>query len=66
MADFIVTDCGSVMTIKAVTDAAKEFAEENFLVESWMGHPVHFTADWRVATDLAIQLRADGFDIGEG
>jgi hypothetical protein len=66
MPDFIVTDCGSVMTIKAVTEHAKEFAEENFCVEAWMGHPGHFTTDWRVATELAQQLRVDGFEIGEG
>jgi hypothetical protein len=66
MSDFIVTNHGSVMTIKAVTDEAKQFAEEHFIVEAWMGHPVHFTADWRVATEIASSLRVDGFEVGEG
>jgi hypothetical protein len=50
-------------TIEAASDAAKEFARENFPVEGWMGVPEHFTTDWRPARDLCAQLADEGFNV---
>ncbi len=64
MTDFEVFDNGSVWTIKAVSDSAKQFAEENFEVEPWQGVSIHFSTDWRVARDLVRQLVDEGFKVG--
>lgn len=60
----IFADFGTVWTIKAVSDDAKAFANENFPVEDWMGTPENFTTDWRPARDIAYRLAAEGFLVG--
>lgn len=62
-ADFIVSTHGSVWTIEAVSDAAREFAEEHLEVPGWAGIPTHFTTDHRPARDLCERLDADGFTL---
>ncbi len=61
--DFLATDHGTVWNIRAVSDAAQIFAEENLAVEDWQGTPDNFTTDWRPARDLCAQLAATGFSI---
>ena len=62
--DFQMIDHGTVWTIIAKSDAAKEFANENLAVEDWMGSPEKFTTDWRPARNLAQSLEGEGFVIG--
>jgi hypothetical protein len=62
-ADFLVSSHGSVVTIEALSDAAREFAEEHFEVPGWAGIPTHFTTDHRPALALCEQLDADGFNL---
>jgi hypothetical protein len=63
MADFRIIDHGSVVTVMAVSDAAKDFAEENFAVPGWMGSPHRFTTDHRPAHMLVEQIMDQGFDV---
>jgi hypothetical protein len=63
MPDFRLIHHGSVVTLQAVTDDAKAFAEAQFEVEGWMGSPTHFSTDWRAGRELAMQLMDDGFEI---
>jgi hypothetical protein len=61
--DFDVTNYGSVWNIRAVSEAAKDFATENFPVEAWMGAPTDFTTDWRAARDLVERLLDEGWEV---
>ena len=63
--DFLVHNFGTVCTIEARSEHAKEFADENFVVEGWQGVPTHFTTDWRPAQNLCERLTADGFNVVE-
>lgn len=63
MYDFEVINCGSVWQIKAVSEAAQEFAADNFEVSPWQGTSSSFTADWRPARELVLALDAEGFTI---
>lgn len=63
MTDFAITDHGSVWSIRALSQQAKDFARENFEVEPWMGSPESFTTDWRPARDIVENLEAEGFNV---
>jgi hypothetical protein len=65
MPDFIFQNHGSVVTVTAESNAAKEFARENLAVEGWQGSPERFTTDWRPAQTLMQQLAGDGFEVAE-
>jgi hypothetical protein len=65
MPDFIFQNHGSVITVIAESDAAKEFARENLAVEGWQGSPERFTTDWRPAQALMQQFAAEGFEVSE-
>ena len=59
--DFVFTSHGSVVTVEAVSDAARELAEDNFPVEGWQGIPTNFTTDHRAAINLLNQLCNEGW-----
>lgn len=63
MTDFRVTSYGTVVNIKAVSKAAKDFANENLPVEGWMGLPTDFTTDHRAAFNLADRLAGEGWEV---
>jgi len=63
MTDFSVTSFGSVWSIVAVSEAAREFAIENFPVEGWQGSPTNFSTDHRAARDLCERLADEGWSI---
>lgn len=65
MTDFRFVWFGSVVTVEAVSEAAKDFAEENFPVDSWQGQPTRFTTDWRPAQALAERLASEGWVIAD-
>lgn len=60
-ADFVFTVHGSIVTVDAHSDAAIDFAWENFPVERWQGTPDHFQTDWRVASELCSRLASGGW-----
>lgn len=60
--DFEFTSHGSVWSIRAVSDEAKDFAEENFAVEGWQGAPHYFMTDHRAARALIRQLHEEGWN----
>lgn len=65
--DFRFINHGSVVTVVAVSEAAKEFAAEAFkFVEDWQGTPEQFTTDWRVARDIFDRLHAEEDFVIEG
>jgi hypothetical protein len=59
--DFLASfgEFSTVWRIQAVSEAAKEFARENFPVEDWQGTPENFATDWRPARELCRQLAED-------
>jgi hypothetical protein len=61
MTDFTFTNHGTVWAVVAGSEAAKDFANEHFGVESWQGAPCDFVTDWRPARDLADRLEDEGF-----
>lgn len=63
MADFRITNHGSVCSVSALSDDAKAFAEENFAVPDFCGTPIHFTTDARPAALLMEQMQEQGFEI---
>jgi hypothetical protein len=62
--DFLVANHGTVWTIVANTEAAIEFAHENFAIEPWMGTAERFTTDHRPARNLVENLIREGFNVG--
>jgi hypothetical protein len=63
MRDFVFTSHGSVIHVRAVSEAARAFAEENFPVEDWQGSPCDFCTDHRAAHQLAEQLLGEGWAV---
>jgi len=63
MADFRIINHGSVCTVLAVSDDAREFAEENFAIPGWAGSPTRFTTDSRPAFCLMEDMAAQGFEV---
>lgn len=62
--DFIASfgQFSTVWSIRAVSEAAKEFARDNIPVEDWMGTPESFTTDWRPAREICRRLaEEEGF-----
>lgn len=63
MADFHVTDHGTVVSIKAVTAAARKFCRRHLAVPSWSGSVIDFTADEAPARVVLEMVLAEGFEI---
>jgi hypothetical protein len=63
--DFFIRSFGTTAAVEAKSDAAKEFARENFVVESWQGNAEHFYTDWRPANELGNRLIAEGWNVVE-
>jgi len=61
--DFEVTNNGSTWNIRAVSFAAKEFAEENFHIDGWQGSSDNFATDHRAGRALANQLISEGWRV---
>lgn len=63
MPDFIIEDCGSVVMIQPITEAAQEFVDENVEVPSyaWMGK--RFACDHRPGWVLVSDLEGYGFEL---
>jgi hypothetical protein len=61
--DFEFTSYGTVWNIRAVSDAAKDFAEVSFPVDQgWQGFPTNFMTDHGTARILLEQLAQEGWN----
>lgn len=63
MADFSFHNHGSVVTVIAESDSAKEYAAEHFTVEAWQGTPEHFACEYRYALDIHNCVIEEGFTV---
>jgi len=61
-ADFVVSNNGSTWSFKPVSEAAKKEVEL-MGIEGWQWIGKSFHVDHRLASQLADQLRNDGFDV---
>jgi hypothetical protein len=61
--DFVVTSFGSVVSVKAVSEEAREFANANLPVDGWQGNPTDFYTDWRPGVALGEQLQDEGWAV---
>jgi hypothetical protein len=63
MADVIFHNSGSVVGIEAVSDAAKDWINDNVAAEPymWMGPTLY--AESRYAYDIAVGMRNEGFEV---
>lgn len=64
MADFLITNHGSITTFWPLTESAKEHCEEMFPDDCQM-FGRSYVAEHRYAPDIIADLRDRGFDLGE-
>ena len=61
MSDFKIADHGSIITIRPVSEAARQWLAENVLSEPWQWLGGALCADHRLARDLVEEIVAAGF-----
>ena len=66
MIDFEITDEGSIVMIKPLTDEAKEWIYENVHTEGWQWMCGAFACDHQMAGDLIGLIEAEGFTLCGG
>lgn len=66
MSDFRIFDQGSLVMVEPVTDAAKEWVDENVQLEGWQWLGPAFGVDHRMIVVLASAIAAEGFEMVEG
>lgn len=62
-ADFTITDHGSIVMVRPLTEAATEWVEENVGIEPWAWMGDAFACDHRMAGDLIAGIESEGFTI---
>lgn len=60
--DFLITNHGSIFTFLAVSEAAREFAEEAFADAMTFG-PNNYVVEWRYAPPIVEDLIERGFTV---
>ena len=63
MCDFHISDHGTVILIRPVSEAAHQWVEENVVVEPWQWFGGALGVDHRFARDLLDGIAAAGFEI---
>jgi hypothetical protein len=63
MPDFLIADHGSIFTIAPVSEAARQWLDENVASEPWQWLGDALCVDHRCARDLIDQIADDGFDV---
>ena len=63
MPDFLIADHGSIVWLAPVTDAARQWLEDNATYEPWQWQGGALSIDHRAAQDLIAAIKAAGFDI---
>lgn len=61
--DFVARNEGSVWQFQPMTDDAKTFAYEHLGLESWQWMGPTFNVDYRLGTELVVQLRDEGWEV---
>lgn len=63
MSDFHIADHGSIITIRPVSEAARQWLDENVVAEPWQWLGGALCVDPRCARDLIDEITAAGFEI---
>ena len=63
MIDFEITNEGTVVMVKPLTDEAKEWVDENVHTEGWQWMCGAFACAHRMAGDLISGIEAEGFTL---
>jgi hypothetical protein len=63
MCDFHISDHGSIITIRPVSEAAHQWLDENVDAEPWQWLGGALCVDPRCARDLVAEIAATGFEI---
>jgi hypothetical protein len=63
MADFRINDQGTIVLFTPISDAAREWVDENVASDSWQWFGPQLCVDHRMAGDLLDGIVAAGFEI---
>lgn len=63
MSDFQIADHGSIISIKPVSEAARQWVDENVVSEPWQWLDSALCVDVRCARHLVDEIAAEGFGI---
>ena len=63
MCDFQISDHGTVITIRPLSEAARQWLDENVVAEPWQWLDGALCAEHRFARDLVDEIAAAGFEI---
>lgn len=61
--DFHVTDCGTLWRFPPLSQAAKDFCDEQLAIEGWQWLGRSFCVDHRPARALVDFIEAEGFSL---
>ena len=63
MSDFQITDHETVISIRPLNDAARQWLDENVVSEPWQWVEGALCVETRFARDLLIEIEEAGFEI---
>ena len=63
MSDFQIADHGTIISIRPLSEAARQWVEENVVAEPWQWLNGALCAEPRFARDLVEEIAAAGFEI---
>jgi hypothetical protein len=63
MSDFQIADHGSIISIRPLNEAARQWLDENVVSEPWQWVQGALCVEARFARDLLIEIEEAGFEI---
>ena len=63
MSDFQIADQGSILLFRPLTEAARQWLDENVVAEPWQWVQGALCVEARFALDLIIEIEEAGFEI---
>jgi hypothetical protein len=63
MSDFRIADHGTVISIRPLNEAARQWLDENVVTEAWQWVEGALCVEARFARDLVIEIAEAGFEI---
>jgi hypothetical protein len=63
MSDFQISDHGTIISIRPLSDAASHWLDENVVSEPWQWIQGALCVEIRFARDLVVELEEAGFEI---
>jgi hypothetical protein len=63
MRDFSISDQGTIISIRPLNQAARQWLDENVVSEPWQWVEGALCVETRVARDLIIEIEEAGFEI---